>query len=36
MRELPPILYGTAEEQIKQIYEYLLRVAIKENEEEDA
>lgn len=33
--EYPPILKGTAEEQLAQLREYLLRVVQKLNEESD-
>ena len=34
MHELPPILQGTAEQQIEQLREYLLRRILTLNEEE--
>ncbi len=33
--EYPPILKGTAEEQLEQLREYMLRVVQKLNEESD-
>lgn len=32
--ELPPELQGTADEQLRQLREYLLRLALRLNEEE--
>lgn len=32
--ELPPVLQGTPEQQLQQLREYLLRLALKLNEEE--
>ena len=33
--ELPPILNGTAEQQLQQLREYLLRLVLRLNEEEN-
>lgn len=32
--ELPPVLQGTAEQQLRQLREYLLRLILRLNEEE--
>lgn len=32
--ELPPMLHGTAEQQLQQLREYLLRLIMQMNEEE--
>ena len=34
MYEMPPILHGTAEEQIRQLRDYLVRLVMRLNEEE--
>ncbi len=33
--ELPPVLYGDAQQQIRQLREYLLRLVMQMNEEAD-
>lgn len=33
--ELPPMLHGTAEQQLQQLREYLMRLILQLNEEEN-